>query len=78
VGDVRRTGTRATARRDATTDEDRIATGAPQLDAQSRRRRARKDLTLRQPTIIDLEKSIVAVRLLSSHAKVPFLRRLTG
>jgi hypothetical protein len=42
AGDVRRAGTRAATRWHVITDEDRIATRAAELNAQSRRMRARK------------------------------------
>jgi hypothetical protein len=43
AGEVRRTGTRAATRWHVITDEDRIAARAAELDAQSRRTRARND-----------------------------------
>jgi hypothetical protein len=42
AGEVRRTGTRAATRWQVITDEDRIAARAAELNAQSRRMRARK------------------------------------
>ena len=42
AGEVRRTGTRAATRWQVITDEDRIAARAAELNAQSRRTRARK------------------------------------